>query len=193
MASVPHGPWQTTTVIAALRAAPLPAPVVLDGPGDGPAFGADIEPGLAPSRRPGDSGVRDKLAWQKVARGRRATEADRARLRALLPYSPDFNPIEQDFAKRRIRPHALRRSQLPEPIPGTTIRNCPGGRRQANRQRGRFRVPACQLAARPRDFTYRQGLSTAPYFAVPPCPLKGRVPWSAFPAFLAFDGRGPAR
>ena len=47
-AKVPHGPWQTTPGIAALRADHLTAPAVLDGPLDGPAFVAYVAQGLAP-------------------------------------------------------------------------------------------------------------------------------------------------
>jgi hypothetical protein len=36
--AVPHGHWRTTTVIAALRAEGIVAPLVLDGAIDGPAF-----------------------------------------------------------------------------------------------------------------------------------------------------------
>jgi transposase len=41
----------------------------------------------------------DNLPSHKVAGIRQAIEAARAELRHLPPYSPDFNPIEQFFAK----------------------------------------------------------------------------------------------
>ena len=41
----------------------------------------------------------DNLASHKVAGVRAAIEAAGAELRYLPPYSPDFNPIEQFFAK----------------------------------------------------------------------------------------------
>ena len=41
----------------------------------------------------------DNLASHKVAGVREAIEAAGAELRYLPPYSPDFNPIEQFFAK----------------------------------------------------------------------------------------------
>ena len=41
----------------------------------------------------------DNLASHKVAGIRAAIEAAGAELRYLPPYSPDFNPIEQFFAK----------------------------------------------------------------------------------------------
>jgi hypothetical protein len=38
VAPVPHGHWQTTTFVGALRAAGMTAPMVLDGAMDGAAF-----------------------------------------------------------------------------------------------------------------------------------------------------------
>ena len=58
-AAVPHGHWKTTTFVGALRLDGMTAPMVLDGPMNGPAF-----PGLCPAdarshtaaRRHGDHG-----------------------------------------------------------------------------------------------------------------------------------------
>ena len=107
VAKVPHGHWQTTTVIAALRAHHLTAPAVLDGPVDGPSFVAYIEQVLAPTLHPGDYGVLDNLACHKVTGVRRAIEAVGAHLLYLPPYSPDFNPIEQVFVKLKARLRAV--------------------------------------------------------------------------------------
>ena len=54
---------------------------------------------LAPTLRPGDIVVMDNLPAHKVAGVRETIEAAGARLLYLPPYSPDFNPIEQAFAK----------------------------------------------------------------------------------------------
>ncbi len=43
--------------------------------------------------------VLDNLSSHKGARARALIEATRARLLFLPPYSPDFNPIENAFAK----------------------------------------------------------------------------------------------
>ena len=107
VAQVPHGHWKTTTVIAALRAHQLTAPAVLDGPLDGPAFVAYVEQILVPTLRPGDGVIMDNLACHKVAGVRQAIEAAGAYLLYLPPYSPDFNPIEQVFAKLKARLRAL--------------------------------------------------------------------------------------
>ena len=53
-ASVPHGHWKTTTFTAGLRLDGLIAPMLLDGPMNGPAFLAYAEQVLAPELRPGD-------------------------------------------------------------------------------------------------------------------------------------------
>ena len=49
--------------------------------------------------RPGDIVVLDNLSSHKGARARALIEAAGGRLLFLPPYSPDFNPIENAFAK----------------------------------------------------------------------------------------------
>lgn len=95
----PCGHWQTHTVIAALRPDALTAPTVFDGPIDTACFRAYVEQVLVPTLRPGDVVVLDNLAVHKHPDVRAAIERAGARLRFLPPYSPDFNPIEQVFAK----------------------------------------------------------------------------------------------
>ena len=82
-----------------LRSDALTAPCVIDGPMNGNTFLAYVEQILAPSLKPGDIVVLDNLSAHKVAGVREAVEAAGARLLYLPPYSPDFNPIEQLFAK----------------------------------------------------------------------------------------------
>jgi transposase len=96
---IPQGHWKTTTFVAGLRATALTAPCVIDGPMNGNAFLAYVEQVLAPSLKPGDIVVLDNLSAHKVPSVREAIEAAGARLLYLPPYSPDFNPIEQLFAK----------------------------------------------------------------------------------------------
>ena len=66
---------------------------------NGNAFLAYVEQILAPSLIPGDMVVLDNLSAHKVPGVSEAIEAAGARLLYLPPYSPDFNPIEQLFAK----------------------------------------------------------------------------------------------
>ncbi len=89
----------TTTFVAGLRLSALTAPCVIDGPMNGNAFLAYVEQILAPSLKPGDIVVLDNLGAHKVEGVREAIEAAGAALLHLPPYSPDFNPIEQLFAK----------------------------------------------------------------------------------------------
>ena len=96
---IPHGHWKTTTFVAGLRTTALTAPCVIDGPMNGNAFLAYVEQVLAPTLNPGDIVVLDNLSAHKVPGIREAVEAAGAKLLYLPPYSPDFNPIEQLFAK----------------------------------------------------------------------------------------------
>ncbi len=99
VASVPWGHWKTITFVAAIRVDQVTAPCVFDGPMDGISFRAYIEQFVVPILRQGDIVVMDNLPSHKVAGIREAIEAADAELRYLPPYSPDFNPIEQFFAK----------------------------------------------------------------------------------------------
>lgn len=98
-ASVPHGHWKTTTLVAGLRLTGMVAPMVLDGPINGDAFQAYVDQVLIPELRPGDIVIMDNLGSHKRAGVRQAIEAAGARLLYLPPYSPDFNPIENAFSK----------------------------------------------------------------------------------------------
>lgn len=96
---VPHGHWKTTTFLAGLRLKGLTAPLVVDGPINGEVFLAYVRQHLAPSLKRGDIVIMDNLSSHKVVGVREAIEAVGASLQFLPPYSPDFNPIEQVFAK----------------------------------------------------------------------------------------------
>ena len=95
----PGGHWRSTTFVCALSTQGLLAPLVLDGPINGAAFGAWVAQFLVPELLTGDTVVMDNLSSHKVAGVREAIEAAGATLRYLPPYSPDYNPIEQVFAK----------------------------------------------------------------------------------------------
>ena len=98
-AGIPHGHWKTTTFVAGLRLTGLVAPMVLDGPINRNAFQAYVDQVLVPALSPGDVVVMDNLGSHKGPAVRRAIEAAGATLLYLPPYSPDFNPIENAFAK----------------------------------------------------------------------------------------------
>jgi transposase len=110
----PCSHWETHTVIAGLRLRGLDAPAVFDGPIDNPTFLAYVEQVLVPTLQPGDVVVMDNLAAHKQPAVRTAIERVGAHVRYLPPYSPDFNPIEQAFAKlkaflRAARPRSFER------------------------------------------------------------------------------------
>lgn len=74
--------------MCALHTTGLVAPLVLDGPINGPAFRAWVEQMLAPELRPGDIGVLDNLGSHKVTG---IAEAIRP-VGAQLPYLPPLQP-----------------------------------------------------------------------------------------------------
>jgi transposase len=99
MGHVPHGYWQTTTFIGALRTTGLTAPLVLDGPLTTEAFRAYVTQLLCPTLHPGDLVVLDNLAVHKDPVSAQHIAQTGATLVFLPPYSPDLNPIELVFAK----------------------------------------------------------------------------------------------
>ena len=99
VACVPHGHWQTTTLIAALDCQGIRCSTLLDGAVDRDAFEAFIDQVLAPSLSEGDIVVMDNLSSHKGPRVRQRIESVKATLLYLPPYSPDLNPIEPAFSK----------------------------------------------------------------------------------------------
>jgi transposase len=109
IAFAPGGHWKTTTFIAALRCDRITAPYVFDGPINGESFLAYVRQALVPTLSPGDIVVMDNLGSHKVIGVREAIEAVGAKLLYLPPYSPDFDPIEQVFAKLKNKLRKLAR------------------------------------------------------------------------------------
>ena len=102
-AGVPHGHWRTTTLVAGLRLSGIDAPMLIDGAINGESFLAYVRQVLVPALRTGDVVIMDNLGSHKGVAVREAIEAAGAELRFLPPYSPDFNPIENAFAKLKAR------------------------------------------------------------------------------------------
>ena len=98
-ASIPHDHWKTTTFVGALRLTGMTAPMVLDGSVNGAWFLSYVEQVLVPTLTPGDVVLLENLPAHKGAAAREAVEAAGAQLLFLPPYRPDFNPIENAFAK----------------------------------------------------------------------------------------------
>jgi transposase len=113
-AGIPHGHWKTTTFTGGLRLSGMTAPFVYDGAMNGTVFRAYVEQVLAPTLKPADVVIMDNLSAHKAAGVREAIERTGARLLFLPPYSPDFNPIENAFAKLK----ALLRAKAQRTIKG---------------------------------------------------------------------------
>src|SRR5207302_7541895 len=88
-----------TTCVAALTTRGIIAPWVLDGPINRDAFETYVEKVLVPELPDRAIVIMDNLSSHKGPRIREMIEAAGATLLYLPPYSPDFNPIEQAFAK----------------------------------------------------------------------------------------------
>ena len=98
---MPPGHYKITTITAALRATGLIAKATFEGATNGMRFRTYVTDTLAPALKPGDTVILDNLNANKVLGVREAIEAVGARVLYLPPYSPDFNPIEQVFAKTK--------------------------------------------------------------------------------------------
>lgn len=73
---------------------------------------AYIEQSLVPSSWPRDVVVLDNLAVHKQPAVRAAIDGTGVHVRFLPPYNPNFNPIEQAFAKAFLRAARLRSFDL---------------------------------------------------------------------------------
>jgi len=80
--------------------------MVLDGPMNRAAFRAYVQQVLVPTLAPGDIVLADNLPAHKGPLVRKAIEAVGASLVFLPAYSPDFNPIENAFAKLKALPRS---------------------------------------------------------------------------------------
>jgi transposase len=103
--------------VAGLRRSGMVAPWVLDGPINRDAFTVYVRQVLVPELKPGDIVVMDNLSSHKAPAIRQAIEAAGATLLFLPPYSPDFNPIEQAFAK--LKAHLRRAAERTSTACGT--------------------------------------------------------------------------
>ena len=74
-AKVPHGHWETTTFLAALRHDRIDAPWLVNGPIDGESFQTYVEKVLVPTLRPGDVVIMDNLGSHKGKAVRRLIRA----------------------------------------------------------------------------------------------------------------------
>ena len=154
--AIPYGHWKTTTFVAGLRKRGMVAPFVLDGPINRYAFEVYVEQVLVPDLRPGDIVIMDNLSSHKGPASA-LIEAAGANLLYLPPYSPDFNPIENAFAKLKALPARppsapSKRSGPPSP-----------SRRNLHPRRVRQLLPRGRLRSRLIGFRSSQRLRSGHY------------------------------
>jgi transposase len=106
--ATPAGHWSTLTLLGAMSAKGLLATMTVESPTDGDVMRAYLEQLLCPRLQPGQIVVMDNLGAHKVQGVRELIEATGAELRYLPPYSPDFNPIEQCWAKVKQKLRSLK-------------------------------------------------------------------------------------
>jgi transposase len=99
VSAVPHGHWQTSTFIAALRFNRIEAPFLIEGSANMEVFVAYVEKVLCPELQEADVVILDNLCIHKAPAVSRLIAARGASVRYLPAYSPDLNPIEMAFAK----------------------------------------------------------------------------------------------
>jgi transposase len=91
--------WESVTVIAALAADGVRAPLAIEGAVNAPTFLAYVERVLVPALHRGDVVIFDNLSSHLSPEVTAAIERAGASVLPLPPYSPDFNPIEEMFSK----------------------------------------------------------------------------------------------
>ena len=96
---------RTTTLVAARMGSTFTVPCLFDGSCDAACFNAwKPEVYLCPWLSTSDVVVLDNAKIHKTHRTRELIEASGAEVLFLPPYSPDYNPIEHDFANiKRLR------------------------------------------------------------------------------------------
>jgi transposase len=97
--SVPRNRGPNTTLLSCMSVEGMGASLAVEGATNRDVFEAYVERVLAPKLRPGQVVVMDNLTAHKGERVRELIEGRECKLLYLPPYSPDFNPIEEAFAK----------------------------------------------------------------------------------------------
>lgn len=98
-ASVPRNWAKNVTLLASMSLEGMGECLAVEGSTTTAVFEAYLKHVLVPSLRPGQVVVMDNLSAHKGSRVRELIESRGCELIYLPPYSPDFNPIEEAFAK----------------------------------------------------------------------------------------------
>ena len=97
--SVPRNWGKNVTLLASMSLEGMGPCLAVEGSTTRGVFEAYLEHVLAPTLRAGQVVVMDNLTAHKGERVRELIEGRGCELLYLPPYSPDFNPIEEAFAK----------------------------------------------------------------------------------------------
>jgi transposase len=103
--SVPRGRGKNTTLLSSMTLLGMGPSMAVEGATTVGVFEAYVEKVLAPGLRAGQIVVMDKLGAHRPKRIEELIEARGCELLYLPSYSPDYNPIEEAFAKIK---HLLR-------------------------------------------------------------------------------------
>ena len=96
---VPRNRGKNTTLLASMTLSGMGETLAVEGSTNKAVFEAYIERALAPTLKAGQVVILDNLSAHKPARVRELIEGRGCELVYLPAYSPDFNPIEEAFAK----------------------------------------------------------------------------------------------
>jgi transposase len=96
---VPRNRGTNTTLLASMTLGGMGETLAVEGSTNQEVFGAYVEHVLAPTLEAGQVVIVDNLSAHKPARVRELIEERGCELIYLPAYSPDFNPIEEAFAK----------------------------------------------------------------------------------------------
>jgi transposase len=97
--SVPRGRGKNTTLLASVSLEGMGPSLAVEGATTAVVFEAYVEKVLAPSLEEGRVVVMDNLGAHRPKRVRGLIEGRGCQLLYLPSYSPDYNPIEEAFAK----------------------------------------------------------------------------------------------
>jgi transposase len=97
--SVPRNRGPNTTLLSSMTMEGMGPSLTVEGTTTAAVFEAYVERVLSPMLRPGQIVVMDNLTAHKGERIKELIEDRGCELIYLPPYSPDFNPIEEAFAK----------------------------------------------------------------------------------------------
>ena len=96
---VPRNRGTNTTLLASITLGGMGETLAVEGSTNQEVFEAYVEHVLAPTLEAGHLVIMDNLSAHKPARVRELIESRGSELIYLPAYSPDFNPIEEAFAK----------------------------------------------------------------------------------------------